>query len=315
MDQDKLAKGGTCCCVVTVVLLFTVGGLTSIEPTEVALSWNWVFNTVDSRVLVQPGYTYIGPFNSLMRYPKTIQTLKYDKRDGDIIDGRTSDGLPLLLGLTFQYRLDPNGVFDLYHTYELNTGDYIQIFRLLGIHIFTETANNFTAYQFFSDKQKIAEIMRKKIDTYFQAHLHCRVESLQINEDILPPEFTSKILESASKQQDIRRTVKLRNAKRIDFQTARIVARAQANVTIQRAHGQRNHILQTGHADASIIHYNVLAELEAYGKVKRKLNLTADEMLTYIWYDSLAGGSVSGTVSGAEESLYVGVSPAVYVSD
>jgi hypothetical protein len=41
-------------------------------------------------------------------------------------DGRTSDGLPLILGVAFQYRLDPAGLFDLYHTFG---DDYKRVFH------------------------------------------------------------------------------------------------------------------------------------------------------------------------------------------
>ena len=48
----------------------------------------------------------------------------------DLLDGRTSDGLPLILGVSFQYQLRADGhhLYQLYSTYEQNVGDYEQVY-------------------------------------------------------------------------------------------------------------------------------------------------------------------------------------------
>lgn len=232
MPAVQYACLGCCCITVLVGICIILTGFASLSPTQVALKYNWLFQTVDSKVMTQPGFQYIAPFNVMLKYPKTIRTMNYDAYSP--IHGRTSDGLPLTLTLGYQFRLDPEGVYHLYHTYEQKSGDYLKIFRFISTHIITDTANKFSAYQFFSSKQQIAQTMEKALDKYFQEHLHARVMSLQINEDRLPESFTQRILETAAKKQEIRQTTKFKTAKKIDFQTARIIAKAQANVTIQR---------------------------------------------------------------------------------
>lgn len=313
MDQTKSIQASICCsllCVFGVALLLS---FTIIAPTEVALTRNWLFNTVDKTVLTEPGLTFVGPLNIVMKYPKTIQSVSFD--GNDIIHGRTSDGLPLFLGLTWQYRLHPDGIYNMYHTYELTHGDYVRLFNLLAIHIITETANKFSAYQFFTVKQHIAETMATALNTYLHEHFNATVEALQINEDRLPQIFTTQILETSCKRQNIRRTVKVLAAKKVDFQTARIIARAQANMTINRAYGSRNHIIQNAHADAMIINSYIEAEIESYSKVNEELKLSPEDLLSYIWYDSVAGGSVEGAASATEPvALLLGVNPGTYLA-
>ena len=60
-------------------------------------------------------------------------------------------------------------------------------------------------------------------------------------------------------------------AKKVEFQTARQIAEAQANVTIQKAIGDEHRILQNGKADAAIIEAYVEAELTAYGQIHTDL--------------------------------------------
>merc|ERR1719242_2921800 len=121
--------------------------------------------------------------------------MEYNDAHRDMLDGRTRDGLPLILGLSFQYKLltDDKSLYNLYQSFEDNVGDYLKIYHLVGTHMITEMATNFTAYQFFNEKQSIAMKMRAELDRYFQKDLYATVDSLQINEDGLPQAFTDSV--------------------------------------------------------------------------------------------------------------------------
>lgn len=289
-----------------------------LDPTEMALKYNFIWKTVDTDIVVQPGLKFVGPWNSLVRYPKTIQTMTYDNSHRDLLDGRTRDGLPLILGLSFQYRLlaDPLSLRNLYSSFENEVGDYIRVYQLVGMHIITELATNFTAYQFFNEKQAIAHYMQVALDAYFRKNLYATVESLQINEDDLPNAFTDSVLQAANSKQNITQMTKAREAKVVEFTTARQVAMAQANVTIAKAKGQRHRILQNGRADAAIIEAYVEAERQAYTEIHKTMGLEGDALIKYIWYDTLGGGGVSSSgTSGGDVQMMVGVDPAAYISE
>lgn len=299
-----------------VAMLLLCFSWASVAPTEMALRYNYVLKTISPEVVSEPGLKFVGPFVSLVKYPKTIQTLEYNQAQRDLLDGRTKDGLPLILGTAFQYRLLPDGLYNLYHSFENTPGDYEKIFHLMGIHIITEVATKFTAYQFFNEKQAIAAVMRNELDAYFVKNLHATVESLQINEDDLPEAFTETILMAATSKQNITKMEKTRDAKVIEFQTVRLVSLAQANVTVQHAIGDQHRIMQNGRADAAIIEAYVEAELQAYGKVHDELGLSGDRLLKYIWYDTLSGGSVSADATQTKDiQMLFGINPAAYISE
>lgn len=302
-----------CFCVTAFVFLIVITGFGSVQPTEMALKYNWFAKTTNPEVIVDPGMTWVGPWISLLKYPKTIQTINYDNTHRDLLDGRTKDGLPLVLGLSFQYQLMPDQLYPLYMEYEARYGAYIEMYKLMGIHILTEMATNYTAYQFFNDKQRIALEMMFNMDRYFRDHLHASVESLQINEDDLPGPFTDMILMAATMKQNISKTQKTLGAKVVKMETAVKVAEAQANVTIQNAIGQSSAIMQNGQADATVISAYVQSELVSYSLIKEKLGLKGDDLLKYIWYDAIGGGSV--VQPGSDFTVFSGVHPGAYMTE
>jgi len=296
-----------------VLICFTSFG--TLGPTEIGLRYNFVLQTVDPAVDDQAGLKFLGPMTELIKYPRTIQTITYDLQDHNLLSGRTRDGLPLTLGVTFQYRLIPQGLYQLYHQFEQSPGDYETLYKLVATHLITEIATNFTAYQFFNEKQKIAAVMRELLNTYFTKNFFASVESLQINEDDLPSVFTEMILTAATNKQNITKMLKMREARKIDFETAVIVAKAKANMTLQRANGTRSQILNNARADAAIIDSYVEAELQAYKKIKDGLELEGASLIDYIWYDTLGGGGVSGGGgTSGDMQMLVGVDPAAYIS-
>lgn len=295
------------------IIALIATGFGSIEPTQMALEYNWILKSLSPHVKVTPGLTWVGFWTTLLKYPKTIKSIHYDKRHVSLLDGRTNDGLPLVLGLSFQYQLIPSELYDLYMEYERNPDDYIDIYKLTGIHILTEMATNYTAYQFFNNKQKIAAEMQVNMDIFFRKNLHGSVQTLQINEDDLPKPFTDEILKAATKKQNITKTEKNLQAKSVNMETSVKVAQAQANVTIQRSIGSSSAIEQEGKADAQVLEAYLQSELDAYGKIKDELGLKGEKLLKYIWYDAVGGGGV--VQPGQDFTVFSGVNPGAYMAD
>mmetsp|Transcript_42560 Transcript_42560/g.77291 ORF Transcript_42560/g.77291 Transcript_42560/m.77291 type:complete len:318 (-) Transcript_42560:46-999(-) len=309
------ACAGLTCCLIIIIIWQSVHILL---PTEMGLWYNPWLQTVSTKPEIQGGMKF-RPFNRLLKYPMTVQTIEYDESHQDVLDGRTLDGLPLILGVSFQYQLLPDGehLYELYKSYEAQEGDYKQVFWLVGIHMITELATQFTAYQFFNEKHNITNVMRESLDKYFTQYLHATVISLQIGEDDLPSQFTDVVLEAATVSQNITRMERVRDARKVEFKTKQLVAEAQANVTIAKAKGDASKIEQLAEADAAIIESYVTAETTAYTKIKEELKLKGPDLINYIWYDSLGGGGFGSSTQGtgvADTSVLVGVNPAAYIN-
>ncbi|KAF4759296.1 choline dehydrogenase 7, partial [Perkinsus olseni] len=244
-------------------------------------------------------------------YPKTVRTIEFSTSDYDVLHARTSDGLPLVLGVAFQYQLIPDEAVDLYM--ELGE-DFEKTFKLVANHLATEYATQFSAYQFFNSKEMIARGMMAYLDNRFRENFHASIQGLQINEDQLPDEFYNSVLTAANTKQNITRNVNLRDAAKVGMATDRIVAAAQANATVSRAQGQAMKTLQEGQAAAAVLQQYISAEARAFTEVKSSLALNNTELLQYIWYDALQGGGVQPNDDLVGQVL-VGVDPSVYLND
>eukprot|EP00929_Paragymnodinium_shiwhaense_P069615 TRINITY_DN35105_c0_g1_i1.p1 TRINITY_DN35105_c0_g1~~TRINITY_DN35105_c0_g1_i1.p1 ORF type:complete len:319 (+),score=82.88 TRINITY_DN35105_c0_g1_i1:113-1069(+) len=315
MAGEETAAAMCGCCFCGMVLMFFMFSFSSVAATEMALKYNYITRSINRDVIDTPGLKFVGPFNDLIRYPKTMQIMEYDQTHNDIMDGRTKDGLPIVLSVAFQYRLIPHELPELYFDYEQNYGNYKRIFELVAMHEITDEATMHSAYEFFTEKQAIAERIRRRLDQYFRENLHAEVVALQILENDLPSLFRDTIIAAGRKKQMIMQQQKTRDAKVVEFQTQRKVARAQANVTIQNAMGERSRILQDAKAEAFVIGAYVDAELESYAQVHSDLGMKGDDLVKYIWYDTLAGGGISSKSSSSSTNMFVGVSPSAYISE
>merc|ERR1712187_188765 len=152
------------------------------------------------------------------------------------------------------------------------------------------------------------------LDIYFQ-DLGATIETVQINEDRLPAEFSDSVLKAANIKQEIDQVIQTRNAKTVEFQTNVIVAENQANVTIQAAVGESYKIQQNAKANAAIVELSVSAETASYKKIADELNLKGDSLIKYMWYDALSGGGVgSNSKDKADVKMLIGVNPSAYIS-
>eukprot|EP00397_Hematodinium_sp_SG-2012_P067857 GEMP01107115.1.p1 GENE.GEMP01107115.1~~GEMP01107115.1.p1 ORF type:complete len:149 (+),score=38.17 GEMP01107115.1:3-449(+) len=138
-------------------------------------------------------------------------------------------------------------------------------------------------------------------------------KGLQITEDDLPQAFLDAILNAATTKQNITRTQKLLDSERITFETNLIVAKNKANQTISQSKGQQSKILQESKAAAAIARAYINAETAGYGIIQHEMKLNGDQLLDYIYYDSLGGGGIGGTGTFASQ-VFVGVNPATYIS-
>merc|ERR1740121_2214380 len=102
-------------------------------------------------------------------------------------------------------------------------------------------------------------------------------------------------------------------AKTISLQTDVNIALKTKEATVEKAKGAAAAIIQNGEADADVITSYVTAELESYTKIKHGMKLAGDALVDYVWYDTLAGGSVASVNAGHTSDatqLLVGVDPA-----
>lgn len=292
----------TCGMGILTLILFSCS-LSSLHATEVGLKFNKVTKNLDP-VPQQSGLHFIGFWSKFITFPNTYLNMQYSTSHHDLLHTRTSDGLPLTLGISFQYTLIVNKVYNLYMSYE---NDWERVAFNVAADTIADTASKFSAYNFFNDKQTIAFQMQKSLNEYFPENLHMTVQSLQILLVELPHEFEEAILESIAVKQNITRTVKTKDNMMVTFETSIMAAKQSANQTVTLAQGQAKKIMAEQEASATVITQNLQTQSAAYQIVKEKLGLGNDDLMQYIWWDSL-------TDQQSDSEFIVGLNPQTFIA-
>lgn len=253
-----------------------------LHTTEVGLDYNTFTEHVSETVYTKPGLHFLGLTHRFIRFPKTIQTMSYNEADDDILHTRTADGLPVTLGLSFQFRFETAHAYELYMTFG---GQHLQVMDNEARSSLADVACNYSAYRFFADKQGIAFDMQHFLNSDFTRKLYASVDALQIETIELPALFQEAILESIKMKQSIHATVKYRENMDVTFQQQAMVAGQNKNQTITIAHGEASRIMEAALANARITNVTADAEMYSYGNVSASLGFSPekDDLLTYIW--------------------------------
>ena len=101
---------------------------------------NGITQTV-SQETVGTGLHFLGVGSYFIKYPTTIQSMAFSTAQHDILHCRTNDGLPLILAVTYQYRISSKQG-DLYKLYQKfpTDGQYYGIFFNTASHLIAESA-------------------------------------------------------------------------------------------------------------------------------------------------------------------------------
>ena len=153
--------GGTLCGVCTCFIvipsfIMIMMSFSSLPTVEYGLDYNAITLTVDNRTYDSAGLYFLGLGHSFIKFPRTIQTIEFNAAHDDLLHTRTLDGLPLTLGVSFQYRYIQQHLYELYRAYKLK---HVHVYENTATAVIANVACNYSAYTFFNDKQGIATVM------------------------------------------------------------------------------------------------------------------------------------------------------------
>ena len=192
---------GVCFCFIVIPSIIMISmSFSSLPTVEYGLDYNAITLTVDNKTYGTAGLYFLGLGHSFIKFPRTIQTIEFNAAHRDLLHTRTLDGLPLTLGVSFQFRYIPQHLYELYRAYKLN---HLHVYENTATAVIANVACNYSAYTFFNDKQGIATVMEDVLRSAFAEKLYAEVDALQINYIQLPTTFQDAILESISTKQNI----------------------------------------------------------------------------------------------------------------
>jgi regulator of protease activity HflC (stomatin/prohibitin superfamily) len=104
---------------VVLLAVFMYFSIDSLSYNQVGLNYSSIFKSVENATYT-PGFHFIGLGHDFIPYEMTITTIEFSKsREATlpIISCRTKDGLKLDLEVSFQYRVIPSKIYNIYTTF------------------------------------------------------------------------------------------------------------------------------------------------------------------------------------------------------
>lgn len=128
-----------CCGTMTALALTSViimaCSFGAIEPTQYGILYSKLIKDIDSQNVQEGGLQFVGPFTSLIKFPRTHQVLEFSDYPGaqeGPLATRTAEGLELKLHVSFQYQLIKE---DIPKLYALAGDDYEAVFKRIAADV------------------------------------------------------------------------------------------------------------------------------------------------------------------------------------
>jgi hypothetical protein len=275
------------------MLIFTIIAIPtsfkSLEQGKYALSLNWVSQELEDEVVVQPGMKLLGMGNELIEYPSTFQNMyfvissQHGAQEGDInrqpIKARSADGLEMLVSISFQWKLEPSALKNLYRLlgggprddpHNLYKDEFVRFARAAVV----EACSGFTADLFFTNRTDITGRMFETMQEAFQKPekgLQVSIKGLQLREVILPVAFDAEIIRTQEVLANIRVALEERETQAIGKQRELAVMQQQVKQMKKEAEGEAGRLLEINAVEVK--QTLVMAEQNAVSNAKILANL------------------------------------------
>lgn len=298
-----IAGGCGCLSLIAVIVVLSIS-FHQLDQLDYGIDYNMISARLEGEVYTKPGLYSLGPGHKFITYPRTIQTITFSAAEQDRLQTRTSDGLPVKLGISFQWRYDPARLIDLYLKYEKRE---MEVYENTAKATLANAATNYTAYTFFNDKPGIAATMQIALAQVFDEQLYATIDAFQITQVELPEEFQQAILASIAAKQNITATERYKDNMLVTFAQQILVANQSKLQTIATAQGLVDRRHEQADATVAVTRQIVEAEMYSYGNLSQTVGLDEDGGLSYIWWDAQTESVNSG------KTYLAGLSPDTYI--
>jgi len=246
---------GGACSAVGAVILWVWFGLSSLEPTEYGLEYDWWWESVrdNNGIAYSAGRYWLGLTKTFIRFPAMVETVQFSDEYGvsglvlPPIWSRTVEGLAVELECSLQFQVMPTNVTSLYTV--LGTFDQAQtyIVQLAKSVIMTE-ATHYGAHQFFANRTTIAPLIEAELREVFKNKLFAYLQFFQLQKIILPHEFEDAIKNTTLTTQHIGIVEAMRGRFAIEWETDLLKMQQHVAVRTNKAHGTATEIELAGKA-------------------------------------------------------------------
>jgi len=247
------------------------------------LNYGWISETIEDKTYGS-GRWYLGLGNHFIKFPKMVKSIFFiddpsGATQGPALQSRTKDGLNVRLEVSFQYRLKPD---DLFNMYSMLGHKYEQTFIRMAIEQLTTAATLHNAHYFFTNRSTISQEMHSMLDDHFQSHASSEVPFFQLRTVHLPDEFEDAIKETQVKQQEIQIATLEQKTNRVSYETTVLQAEQAVKVLQNQAAGEAASIMAQNEAYCQQYKITQSLQSDALQRLMKAAGWDAKQLLEYL---------------------------------
>mmetsp|Transcript_91001 Transcript_91001/g.161172 ORF Transcript_91001/g.161172 Transcript_91001/m.161172 type:complete len:298 (+) Transcript_91001:115-1008(+) len=263
------------------ILLFL--SFDTLDYQEVGLNYSLIRETVEDKTWPKGRY-YLGLGNHFIKFPRNVNSVYFldvNSKDvqGPALQSRTKDGLTVYLEISFQYKLKPEDLYQMYTTLGEN---YQDVLIRMAIEQLTTAATKHVAYDFFTNRTGIADEMHRMLASHFEHHGFSYVPFFQLRTVRLPPDFEKAIEDTQVKEQEIKVAQAVQATNRVSYETRVVQAEQQFKILQQQAAGQANSTIARNDAWCQQYRITQMLQAKALSKMKSDAGWTSEQLLEYL---------------------------------
>jgi regulator of protease activity HflC (stomatin/prohibitin superfamily) len=270
----------------TIATGFIFSTMATLEPLEYGIQYNVVTKSIGEKIYTSGRY-FINPFTKFFRYPANLITVEFSdspRAKAPGLQTRTAEGLNLLLHVSFQYYLLPEGLTKLYNLANVNYhGTVVRIAR----DVILKVAGNYNSTSYWTERKKIGDYMKMQLNQELQS-IYCNCSELQLIRIDLPQIFEDSIVDTQVEVQKANMRKFQQYAELIRQNISIIRSQAEQAIKIIKTSGEAEGYKIKQTAKAKALNQTINMENEVYKKVRLELGLSGKEFSEYIFLNSLA---------------------------
>mmetsp|Transcript_9727 Transcript_9727/g.14989 ORF Transcript_9727/g.14989 Transcript_9727/m.14989 type:complete len:248 (+) Transcript_9727:30-773(+) len=213
-------------------------------------------------------------------YPTTAIQMEIDD-----VSCSTSDKQSVYIDIACQYQLNSDDLVTLYKERQLSYESFYE--RTVTEAIKEETVNWETNPDFYHNREEIAAAIKTRVEDAFSGNLATLVD-FQVLKIDLPDATEQKIIDTIVEEQENTLAEYQQDASVIRKEATNEADKATAQVAVINAEAEAEAALLVATAEAYAFEVVLNATSESLVDLANGMNLTASDLLRYLWYDVIA---------------------------
>lgn len=233
--------------------------------------------------------------------------------DSYSITARLRNGLPVTMGISFQYSLrrDPSSLTNLLLNFGEGPNDHKQFFIMYTRELTREVISAYDVYDLWTKRGEIRQAIAVKLNEVLGNHYADLLEirpanaseestlprySVQLLDLSIPADVQGAIETTTVERQHILQAEKNLEATRVTVQTNLLKARQDATITIINAQASAFATRTAAQAEAQALNVTIEAEAEALASYKGSLDMDNTNVLDLEYVDALINANPGAAV-------------------